>query len=328
MQELKQIVRIQHGSHLYGTNTESSDLDFKGVFLPSAKDILLQQVPKVIDRRVKLSTGAKNEVGDVDDQSYPLQKFLHMVASGDTVGTEILFAPASAIVEMDERIWPLVFANREYFINKQCKGFVSYCQRQAAKYGIKGSRMAACEDLLAILSVRLERDGAQAKLGVIDDLLRNFCETHEFAEITMIPQQNGTETPHLDVVDRKIPFSATIKHAHEVFTKVYDNYGHRARAAKDNEGIDWKAISHAVRVSRQAIELLSTGHITFPRPDAEELLAIKQGRFDYPNIAPMLEALVEDVEQVALSSELPEESDFVGIEALVLSLHYEQVVTA
>lgn len=35
------IVKMKFGSHLYGTNTEDSDVDYKGVFLPSKKEILL-----------------------------------------------------------------------------------------------------------------------------------------------------------------------------------------------------------------------------------------------------------------------------------------------
>lgn len=33
------IVRVKFGSHLYGTNTPTSDLDFKSVHIPPARDI-------------------------------------------------------------------------------------------------------------------------------------------------------------------------------------------------------------------------------------------------------------------------------------------------
>lgn len=35
--ENKEVVRLRFGSHLYGTATAKSDLDFKGVFLPCAE---------------------------------------------------------------------------------------------------------------------------------------------------------------------------------------------------------------------------------------------------------------------------------------------------
>ena len=34
------------GSKLYGTNSENSDTDIKGVFLPDIKDLLLNKAPK------------------------------------------------------------------------------------------------------------------------------------------------------------------------------------------------------------------------------------------------------------------------------------------
>jgi predicted nucleotidyltransferase len=40
---VRQIVRVQHGSHLYGTNTPSSDMDYKGVHIPNGRAIILQR---------------------------------------------------------------------------------------------------------------------------------------------------------------------------------------------------------------------------------------------------------------------------------------------
>jgi predicted nucleotidyltransferase len=41
---VKTIVRMKFGSHLYGTEPPRSDLDFKSLFVPSARDILLQRM--------------------------------------------------------------------------------------------------------------------------------------------------------------------------------------------------------------------------------------------------------------------------------------------
>lgn len=323
MQPAKTLVRIRHGSHLYGTNTPTSDLDYKGVFLPAGRDILLQRVPKVIDK----GTGnqhVKNTKDDVDDQSFPLQKFLHMVTTGDTVGTELLFAPDEFIVEMAPE-WEMIRANKHLFLNKQCKGFVGYCQRQAAKYGIKGSRMAACRDIVSLLETVVDEWGPQTKLEAAAGLLHSFCARHEFSEIVNIPSQTGKEMLHLDVVDRKVPFTNTVKAALEIYSKVYENYGQRTRAAMDNQGIDWKAVSHALRVAGQAKELLLTGHITFPRPDAAFLLQVKRGELDYNDVAPILERMVEEVDEASKASTLPGKSDQEAIDELVLNLHNHQV---
>ena len=48
MSDLNIILKIKFGSHLYGTNTPESDLGIKGVYLPSAHDILLGRVRKSV----------------------------------------------------------------------------------------------------------------------------------------------------------------------------------------------------------------------------------------------------------------------------------------
>lgn len=323
MQPVKPLVRIQHGSHLYGTNTPSSDLDYKGVHIPSGRAILLGKPEDVIDRTIKLSDTIKNQAGDVDEQSYSLAKWLKMLHSGDTVGTEILFAPPEAIIEMDP-LWPIIRAQAKGLLNRQVKGFVGYCQRQAAKYGVKGSRMAACKDILELLSKADQR----AKMHEIAEDLHAFCSTHEFSEIVPVEQANGTVLMHLDVVDRKIPFTNSVQQAREIYTKVYLNYGDRARSAMDNKGIDWKAMSHAVRVAGQALELLRHGTIAFPRPDAALLLQIKRGEVPFSDVGQMLEELVDALDTASATSILPDKTDYDLVDRMVEHYHRLQVVDA
>lgn len=325
MKPVRQLVTIQHGSHLYGTSTPTSDRDFKGVHLPSGLGIVLGRPEDVIERNVVAKEGTKNTADAVDNQSYSLAKFLGMLAKGDTVATEVLFAPSWAIVDMDP-LWPVIQAQAMKVLNRQAKGFVGYCQRQAAKYGVKGSRMAAVNRLLGLLAPALEKHGTTAKLETISEELRLFAESEEHASWQNIPHPSGAECWHIECCDRKMPMTASIKEAFNVFNKVWENYGERARAAMTNEGIDWKAVSHAVRVARQAIELLSTGHITFPRPDATELLEIKQGQRDYNLVAPLLEGLVEQVN--TCPSELPERTDMALVDELVQLYYLPQVTGA
>lgn len=322
MKPVYQLVKVRHGSHLYGTSTPQSDLDFKGVHLPSGDALILQRAENVIDRGVVAKEGTKNTADAIDYQSYSLQKFCEMLSKGDTVATEILFAPDEMIVEMAPE-WPEIQARCKYLLNKQAKGFVGYCQRRAAKYGIKGSRMSAVKELVDILAVRAGRDGAKAKLGAIDDLLKDFAERNEHAEWVNIPSPNGADLWHIRCCDRAMPTTASIGEAYNVYRKVWDNYGERARAAMTNQGIDWKAVSHAVRVARQAIELLETGNITFPRPDAAELLAIKLGERPYSEVSPMLEELVQQV--MSTESALPGKSDEEQAQAIVFAAYREQL---
>ena len=40
-QQLNVIMKTVFGSHLYGLSTPESDMDFKGVFVPTAREIIL-----------------------------------------------------------------------------------------------------------------------------------------------------------------------------------------------------------------------------------------------------------------------------------------------
>jgi hypothetical protein len=325
MKNVRTLVRIQHGSHLYGTSTPASDLDYKSIHLPPGRGILLGKPEDVIDRKVKLSDTVKNQAGDIDDQSYSLAKWLKMLYSGDTVGTEILFCPPEFIVEMDP-LWPEVQQRAKGLLNKQVKGFVSYCQRQAAKYGVKGSRMASCKAIIDLLDTKIKTHGLGAKLAEIGAELNQFCSDHEFAEMVPIKQQSGDDLYHLEVVDRKIPVTNTLKAARDIYAKVFDNYGERARAAMDNKGIDWKAMSHAVRVAGQALELLRNGTITFPRVEAPLLLQIKKGELPFETVGALLEDLVDEMEEASAGSSLPRKPDFDLVDRLILDYYLPQVI--
>jgi len=80
--------------------------------------------------------------------------------------------------------------------------------------------------------------------------------------------------------------------------------------AAENKNIDWKAVSHALRAAYQTKEILTEGTITFPLRNADFLRKIKQGKLDYlSEVGPLLETLMEEVESLAVASNLPETVD-------------------
>jgi predicted nucleotidyltransferase len=69
------VVNMLFGSHLYGLNTPTSDEDFKGIYIPTLKELLLHSYPDTVD----YSTGpkdAKNSAGDTDITVHSLSKFV------------------------------------------------------------------------------------------------------------------------------------------------------------------------------------------------------------------------------------------------------------
>lgn len=298
---METIVKVIFGSHLYGTSTEKSDHDYKGIFMPSSDDVILGRVPKSINEKTNTKKNTKNTVDDVDLEMYSLHYFIKLACEGETVALDMLHVPESMIIEKNY-IWDEIVNNREKFYTKNLKAFVGYARRQAAKYGVKGSRLNDARRVLDCLN------------GVNDTT--DLCKLYHIWDI--LPEgehifkhpvnQNGERM--YEVCGRKIGEKVFVKYAIEVVKTFCDNYGDRVRMAANNEGIDWKAISHAFRAAFQVKQLLTEGTITFPLQNAKVLLAIKNGEYDYQTmIAPLLDNLIDEIEEISKNSNLPEKVD-------------------
>ena len=322
---MRQIVRIKFGSHLYGTDTPSSDIDYKAVHIPDARDILLQRAKGSLSQKRQKAEGEKNLAGEIDEESYSLQRYLNLLSEGQTVALDVLFAPESSMTEPPSNIWREVVSNRHRILTKRASAFVGYCRQQANKYGIKGSRVAASRAALGFLDQAMAAHGTTARLGSIADEVEALARVTEHSRILDIPNASGTVIRYWDVCGRKLQYTASIKMARDTMKKLVDEYGHRALAAERQEGVDWKALSHAVRVGRQALEFLETGRITFPLPYAEHILAIKTGAIPYQPVGEEIERLLEQVEEAAGKSLLPDSPDMDWIDDFVCRVYREEI---
>jgi hypothetical protein len=123
--DLKLVVRMKFGSHLYGMATSDSDIDYKGIFLPSKEEILLGRIPKCYS----YSTGdgvSKNRPGDIDVETYP-PLFHHLACEGRWSPCYIY--PDSYCESSD--IWNSLSGNAAGF-TKSLTALVNYARRQAA----------------------------------------------------------------------------------------------------------------------------------------------------------------------------------------------------
>ena len=97
------IVKAVAGSHLFGTNTPTSDTDYKGVYMPSKEDILLGRAKSSLNLSTN-QTNEKNSSEDEDVEFYSLQKFMKMLDEGQTVALELLWTPDDMIIE-ESSLW-------------------------------------------------------------------------------------------------------------------------------------------------------------------------------------------------------------------------------
>jgi len=148
---------------------------------------------------------------------------------------------------------------------------------------------------------------------------------NEFIKITDKTSPKGIRETYLEVCGKLYPLKATVKLIKNNIQNKFDEYGKRALLAEKNEGIDWKALSHAVRVNSQGIELFKTGHITFPRPDRDLLLKIKTGQMDYKEVAEIITEGLQALETAKINSNLPLKPDIDWCNDFVYNIYLEIV---
>jgi hypothetical protein len=312
------LIKMKFGSHVYGCNTPTSDTDYKGVFIPDFKDIVLGKAPKT---SVVKSTGddhSRNTADDVDDEMFTLQGYLRMVAEGQVVALDMLFTPEEFWIEGDYAIWRYVrsFALKN-LLSKNTTAYIGYCRKQAAKYGIKGSRVAEVRDLLTLLN----GFDPNAKLYEYGEILQGFSKDKEHTQF--VNNGNSWADILIECCQRKAPMTIKVKDAIQIYQKVFDAYGARALMAEQSEGVDWKAMHHAIRCCYEAIELLDFHKITFPLSEREYLLKVKKGEFEYKEVSEFLEQMMANVEKAKERSKLPEEPNWEALDNFVFGFYVD-----
>ena len=323
---MQSIVRIQFGSHMYGTNVATSDLDYKSIFIPRAEDILLQRVRHNISTTTKAVKDSRNSAHDVDTEAFALHEWMKLLLEGQTMALDMLFAPPDFVMETSP-IWEEITSLKAHWLHSSMKPFIGYCRTQANKYGIKGSRIAAIRNALAFFEGKHNEYGAKTKLRAFWKEVESFAGACEFAETLTQYDGERNPTPLLSVCGKMVQDGNTIATALIIYGKMLEEYGTRAFQAERNEGIDWKALMHAVRVCEEAKELLQDHRITFPRPERELLLTIRQGEMDYKEVAAIIEAGFADLEALEKTTTLPPNPDRKAMDDFIAK-HYRQAVLA
>ena len=109
----KLIYLSQYGSHLYGLNTENSDLDFRGVYVPTLEDIILKKDKDEINTEIELwevrDSNKENPTYHIEEPTtlinswylrkvkvdvkiFSLQKFIQLCSKADTNALDLLFS--------------------------------------------------------------------------------------------------------------------------------------------------------------------------------------------------------------------------------------------
>lgn len=323
---MRTLVKMQFGSHVYGTNTPQSDLDYKAIHLPDPREILLGCAKPSINTQTRAKETLKNGPEDIDFESFSLQKYMAMLLEGQTVALSMLYTPAKWWSETSLE-WEFIQNNKAQWLHRNVAAFAGYCRQQANKYGIRGSRIASVRKAVEILSYLIAEFGNQSKLKEHWDTLITGLLGLEHIKFIDEAMKGRPEiiVRMVSICDRKVQEHVTLKEAYKIYLHVFEEYGQRALAAEKNEGIDWKACMHAMRVSHEAEELLTTGRITYPRPEAELLLQIRKGELPYKQVAEMLENRLELLEICSNNSSLPEKGNAELAESFIIASYKSSI---
>ncbi|UPW42463.1 hypothetical protein EBPHNEJP_00165 [Salmonella phage CF-SP2] len=303
---MKTVVKSYFGSHLYGTSTPESDVDFKEIFVPNARDILLGRAMNHTNFNTN-NTETKNTKDDVDHELYSLKYFFHLAATGETVALDMLHTPPELVVKSDlPDVWKFIQDNRWRFYTTNMKSYLGYVRKQAAKYGVKGSRLAALRRVLEIINDVPEQwvdypedDIVRVRRTKVEDIKHRLPE-NEFCEWVFHNHEKTGPQTFYTVLGRKYQTTLSVIELKQSLNKLDSEYGERARKAEANEGIDWKALSHAYRAGYQLKEIYKTGDLKYPLCTAPFILEIKQGLIPFKDVQASLEDIVDEVEALAM----------------------------
>lgn len=293
------------GSHIYGTSTPNSDLDYKGVILEDPRRIILgsRRDSIVTSTKVGKGDGIRNTKDDVDREYKELKRFIYDCLDGQTYAVDMLYAPKN-LWQKSSLEWEFIVANRHRFLSKKLNAFIGYCNQQASKYGLKGTRLGTIARAIDILKTF----PPNSRLGENP----RFEET-EFLKYEIYTHKRNNEMideEMLSILGKKFSFTSQVKLVLGALEGFYRDYGERARMANANDGIDFKAISHAYRCCYQLIELATKHHIDFPLAQAQYLIDIKLGKVSWPKkVQDELPDLMATAIAAVKASDLPEEPE-------------------
>ena len=307
------------GSRLYGTQTPTSDLDVKHVYLPDLDDMLVgkQLVNKV--KKTNTEKNTRNGVDDVDEEFLPLQVFARDFLNGQTYALELAFALEGTHAEQtfydysDEMFREFVGELRTKFLTSNVKALMGYAVNQASLYSFKGERLNVVREVKKLLKLTASAF-VNHRLGDCMDEDTYFAL--QMTELTVkYPKYfkrelydvgGGDMRPCFKLLEKTLPFSDRSEHSLRVVDALEKRYGTRADSASvDN--VDWKATMHALRVVDEGLTLLEYGKMTFPFVPqyVDRLLSVKRGEVSLDEVKEELDEKLERLKTLEQTTKLP-----------------------
>ena len=294
------IFRTLAGSRLYGVETDTSDYDFKGIYLESLPDLL-----------DKKDNTRRNVSGNIEEELFSLNYYMKLLAHGQVIPVDMLFAPKEFWSHSSEA-WELIHSERHSFVSSNIVPFVGYAKGQAMKYGLKGNKIKTIEKALELV-----------KNNTPFDELCDYLYDREYEGIEIYKEKKAQIT-HISICGKSFGSTTDYKLWLEPLEKLLLTFGERAKLAAD--GVDLKAQYHTLRICYEAIELLTTGNLTFPRPEAPILKDIRNGFYSQELLESLVESKFFAVKEAEKTTSISKYPDFNRMKEIVLETQKNYIV--
>lgn len=324
------IYLTRHGSHAYGTNIESSDLDIKGIAVPPSQYFL-----------GFMNKFEQAESKEPDLVIYDIRKFIGLAADCNPNICEALFTDEEDHLLVTPAA-KLIFEKRQLFVTKKAKHtFSGYSAAQMkrirghyqwlknpppvapptrAEFGLP-ERMTIPRDIMlaAESAIKHKLETWDIDLEPLDPATRILIQgqmASMLAELQLTSDEQyraagrsiGLDDNYLVVLDKERSYRARQNDWSRY--QEWKRSRNPARAAIEEKfGYDCKHAMHLVRLLRMCREILETGKVIVKRPDRDELLAIRNGAWTYEKLVEWAETEDKALEEVYQKSTLPHAPD-------------------
>jgi hypothetical protein len=296
------IYLVRHGSHAYGTNTPSSDIDYKGVCVPP-KEILLGFAQGFEQYERYASKGH-----ECDITVYSLQKFMKLARDCNPNIIEVLFVDKSDVIECTPAGESLL-ESRDLFLSKKIRHTFS---------GYAHAQLKRIETHRKWLLDPPDHKPERSEFGLPEQMKFRKDDFGAFEALIAA----GAELPmHVaDILNKEKQYQAALQQFKQYET--WKSERNRARAETEAKfGYDTKHAYHLLRLMRMCKEILTTGRVIVKRPDAEELVGIRNGSRSYDDLLAEAKRLDDECgELYEMSKVLPHSPNDVALNDLCVSI--------
>lgn len=305
------------GSHAYGTNNESSDLDIKGCALNLKSDILGgSSFEQFVDE-------------DTDTVIFSFNKFLNLLSRCNPSAIELLGLEDWQYIHIDS-IGQELLNNKKMFISKKCVDtFGQYANQQLyrlnqlSKHQMDNDKLE--HHILTTLNHMKSNFNEDFKLLEENDFINLYIDKSE--------SDNLNTEIFMDVKLSHYPLRdyCGMWNIMQNTVKQYNQLGSRNRKALEHNKIS-KHMMHLVRLYHMCFDILEYGDIfTFRRDDHNELMEIRNGKYVDSNnqvdseFFNMVDELENKLKILKDKSTIPEKSNLEDIINFKMSVN-ERVV--